>query len=132
MIERTAFFIGAAGEAFVRYDLLRRGINCAMAAEGTRGFDLFAASPQQIITIQVKAACNPTQQRNRADTYYFKLNRFVRSTPYIADVYAFVALDIPAVLYYRAKDLNTAAKTYTISPGRFMEPDASFERCFFG
>lgn len=132
MIRQSNFYIGAAGEAFVRYDLLRRGINCATAAEGTRGFDLFASSPRELITVQVKAASIPVSGGKRAETYYFKLNRFLRTEPFIADVYAFVALDVPAVLYYRAKDLNTAAKTFTICTSRFMEPDASFERCFFG
>lgn len=145
-------FIGPAGEALVRFDLLRRGIQVHSSTPGS-SFDVVVELPNgRLVKMEVKTCGAPKTRKAEARgagkkrqvgrtrlAYVFGLagkakgNRGVevnkdKYSP--VEVFAFVALDIQKVLYYRWFDINRRAVSKIIGVSLFDMADCSFLDCF--
>jgi len=128
-------FIGPAGEALVRFDLLRRGVVCHSVGHANSSYDLIAEQKERLIRVEIKtaAAVNFINKGRGKFTrrYSFKLGGHNGDPNKYAcvDVFAFVALDLQEVLYYPWFDVRGSACAKKIGAQVFLGDDG-FSRCF--
>lgn len=125
-------FIGAAGEAFVQYDLLRRDIECHHASH-IHSYDLIAIKDYSFIKIEVKTTAKVDCRNNGYKRYSFTINGKSKSNRYEESgvaIFAFVALDIASILYFKASDFDFSLRHKHILAHHFKDSDLSFNRCF--
>jgi len=128
-----ARFVGAAGEAFVQYDLLRRDVECHQASN-IHSYDLIAIKDYRFIKIEVKTTTTVEIRDNGYTRYSFTVHNSQNNTNKYeeagVEIFAFVALDIRSVLYLSKKDFDFNTQKMHIAPKRFLDSDSSFDRCF--
>lgn len=128
------FRLAKAGEHLAAFELMIRGINVTVAAEGLP-YDLLAEIDGTIAKVQVKTASSPKDRGN----YCFDLKcgshkaakRSVAYGPESVDLFAIVALDIRKVAFIHA-DEATELKSLRLRPLDFLLEDvtsATLERC---
>lgn len=125
-------FIGAAGEALVQYDLLRRDIECHHASH-IHSYDLIAIKDYSFIKIEVKTTAKVDCRNNGYKRYSFTINGKGRNNRYEESgvgIFAFVALDIASILYFKAGDFDFSARHKHILAHHFKDSNLSFNRCF--
>ncbi len=127
---RTQFRTAKAGEFLVAFELMMRGADVSVAAEGL-SYDLLADIGGRLVRVQVKTSSGPTDNGR----YYFDLkygshkgekksHRYSESN---LDAFALVALDIRKVAFIHIQDVRTAGMK--MRPADFMRDitDASFQ-----
>jgi hypothetical protein len=127
-------FVGAAGEAFVQYDLLRRDVECHHAS-GIHSYDLIAIKDYAHIKIEVKTTANVQIQNNGNRRYVYLLNKSHNKNRNKYEkagvgIFAFVALDISSVVYLKTGDFDTSATMMILHPKDFENTNLTFNRCF--
>lgn len=126
-------FIGAAGEALVTYDLLRRDIECHGVSH-IYSYDLIAVKDYRFIKIEVKTTGKVNCLDNGYKRYAFTINNNRGNNSKYEEVgvgvFAFVALDIASILYFKASDFDYSVRLKQIPADHFKDSDASFNRCF--
>lgn len=120
--------VGPAGEAFVEFDLLRRGVRVHRSVYGS-GYDLIAEVGGRLLRVEVKAT-RDLRLKDGKLTYEFAFAGSKKRTYLEVEVFAFVALDIPAVVYIHGMDLGSRGGRKTLGKSRFAQTEESFVECF--
>jgi hypothetical protein len=96
------------------------GYSCTLCQ--IKDHDAYVETDTQTLTLQVKTASKTHKTTNRYAFHTPKKNVGV------SDVFAFVAIDLGAVVFRRGDEL-TSATTY-ISPEQFMDEEQSMQKTF--
>ena len=118
--QKASAAVGRAGEHLALAYLSLAGYICTLCQ--IKDHDAYIQTDTQTLTLQVKTA-SKTQKTSK---------RYALHTPKknvdVSDVFAFVAIDLGAVIFRRGDEL-TAVTTY-ISPEEFMDEEQSMQKTF--
>lgn len=112
--------MGRAGEHLALAYLSLAGYFCTLCQ--IKDHDAYIQTDTQTLTLQVKTASKTHKTSNRYAFHTPKKNVDV------SDVFAFVAIDLGAVIFRRGDEL-TSVTTY-ISPEAFMDEKQSMQKTF--
>lgn len=125
--------VGRAGEAFVECDLLRRGVQVHRTSPGS-GYDLVADHDGRLFRVEVKTTAGPVMKRKGGGSsqivYRFPFAKDNREKYLNVEVFAFVALDQPAVIYVPWCDVGLRTSHKDFSMAKIACADESFAHCF--
>ena len=118
--QKASASVGRAGEHLALAHLSLAGYSCTLCQ--IKDHDAYIQTDTQTLTLQVKTASKTHKTTNRYAFHTPKKNVGV------SDVFAFVAIDLGAVVFRRGDEL-TSVTTY-ISPKEFMDEEQSMQKTF--
>ena len=118
--QKASASVGRAGEHLALAYLSLAGYSCTLCQ--IKDHDAYIQTDTQTLTLQVKTASKTHKTTNRYAFHTPKKNVGV------SDVFAFVAIDLGAVVFRRGDGL-TSVTTY-ISPEEFMDEEQSMQKTF--
>ena len=118
--QKASAAVGRAGEHLALSRLSLAGYICTLCQ--IKDHDAYIQTDTQLLTLQVKTASKLHKRANRYAFHTPKRNVGV------SDVFAFVAIDLGAVLFRRGDEL-TSVTTYVV-PEEFMDEKLSMQKTF--
>ena len=118
--QKASAAVGRAGEHLALSRLSLAGYICTLCQ--IKDHDAYIQTDTQLLTLQVKTASKTHKTTNSYAFHTPKKNVGV------SDVFAFVAIDLGAVLFRRGDEL-TSVTTY-VSTKEFMDENMSMEKTF--